>query len=490
MKHILFLLLLLANPVVAADIDARAVDRVMNDAMAAWHFPGAAVAIVKDDKVIFVKGYGVKEANGTPITPDTLFEIGSTTKAFTTAAMAILVDEKKMDWDDPVRRHLDYFHLADPCADSLVTLRDIVSHRTGLGRHDELWDNTPLGREDVIRRIGSVRLTKPFRSAYQYQNIMFITAGQAVAAAAKTPWEDFVRTRIFEPLGMSHTRTSVADWNTSEHASGHRWDDESAEVTPHTFVDDDNVAPAGSIKSSARDMAQWIRMQLNDGMLDGKRVVSAEALGETKMPQTVIRVEGTTRDGNPETNLEAYGLGWVIQDYRGELLISHGGALNGFRTQVDLLPHQKAGFVVLINLGRSSATVALRNTLADLLLGRPSRDWNAYYLGREKLSQEKAEEEKRKQEAKRHHDTKPSRELEAYAGTYESTAYGEAVILVVDGGLTLKWSRLTLPLTHVHFDTFHATSEVDDIDEQVMFRLSADGDVASMSVFGEEMVKK
>ncbi|HYM62172.1 MAG TPA: serine hydrolase, partial [Thermoanaerobaculia bacterium] len=456
-----------------------------------WRIPGASVAIVKDDRIVYVKAYGTKEiGRNDPVTPDTLFHIGSTTKAFTTTAMAMLVDEKKMAWDDAVHKYVEYFRLADPCADSLVTLRDITSHRTGLSRHDELWDNSPSGREQIIRSIGAVKLTKPFRSAYQYQNIMFLTAGEAVGAAAKMPWETFVRMRIFEPLGMSKTQTSIAGWNASEHALGYRWNKTTYRAVPQTLLDDDNIAPAGAIKSSARDMAQWVRFQLAGGIAGGKRLVSSEALDETKTPQMVIRLEGMSRDANPETNLEAYGLGWTIQDYAGALLVSHGGALNGFRAHVDLLPAQHAGFVVLDNLGRSIALVAIRNSLLDLLLGHPTRDWNAYYLAIEKTADDRDEAKRREREATRHLGTKPSRDLADYAGDYDSIAYGTAHIALENGALLLRWNRLAVPLNHFHFDTFSIRSEADDIDEHITFRLGADGDVKTMTFFEEEFVKK
>lgn len=492
---LLGLLLAGANSAAGQQVDPAAVDRIMNEALRAWRVPGASVAIVQNDRVIYAKGYGVGEIGGAaPVTADTLFHIGSATKAFTTTAMAMLVDEKKLDWDEPVRRHVEYFHLSDPCADSLVTLRDITSHRTGLSRHDELWDNTPLTREQLIRSMASVKLTRPFRSAYQYQNIMFLTAGEAVASAAKMPWNDFVRTRIFVPLGMTRTRVTIADWKTSDHATGHRLDKTDAaagvRVLVQTLADDDNIAPAGAIKSSARDMAQWIRLQLGEGTFGGKRLVSSAALHETHVPQTVIRVEDSVRESNPETLMEAYGLGWVVQDYRGELLVSHGGALNGFRAHVDLLPKQQSGFVVLINIGRSSATAAIRNALADLLLGKPpSRDWNAYYLALEKTGDAKDEAKKHERDVKRRPGTKPSRELAAYAGTYTNPAYGTATIAAENGSLVLRWMRLAVTLTHYQYDTFNAHSDPDDLDEQLTFSLDPDGEVHTLTLFGEEFVR-
>jgi len=491
LRRISLALLFFAATTAHAQIDTKAVDRVVTSAMTAFNVPGVAVAIVQNDRVVYAKGFGTTEIGGTTaVTADTLFGIGSTTKAFTTTAMAMLVDEGKMHWDDPVRKHLSYFHLDDPCADSMVTLRDIVSHRTGLSRHDELWDNTALTREQTIRAIGSVKLSKPFRSAYQYQNIMFTTAGEAVAAASGMPWNEFVRTRIFKPLGMHATAITIAEFNASNHANGHSYDRRNDRVTLQPFVDPDNLAPAGAIDSSAHDMAQWLRFQLADGVIDGKRLVSQDALHETKTPQTVIRMEGETKLVAPETNILNYAMAWNVSDYRGALLVSHGGALNGFRAQVALLPQQNAGVVVLFNLGRGYAGISIRNSILDALLGRSGRDWNAYYLAAERTTDAKDDASKAEREAKRFRDTKPSRELAAYAGTYTDPAYGTATVALENDALVLRWNRLTVPLRHFHFDTFRAESDVDGVDEEVVFQLGSDGAVKSMTFFGEDFEKK
>lgn len=486
MKRLLAVLAFIALPAFAQ------YDDLVNATMQQWHLPGLAVAVVQNDKVIYLKAVGVKElGKPDPITPDTLFEIASTSKAFTTTAMAMLVDEKKMSWDDPVRKHLEYFHLDDPCADATVTLRDIVTHRTGLSRHDELWDYNPAAtREEIIREAGLVSLKYPIRSAYQYNNIMFSTAGQAVASAAKMPWEDFVRTRIFEPLGMTHTRVSIADWNASDHATGHAYDSKTGTMKVRTFVDYNNIAPAGAIKSSARDLAQWLRFQLANGVIDGKRLVSEEALRETKSPQMVIPMEASTREVAPETNILTYGMGWNVQDYRGQLLISHGGALNYFRTQVALLPKQNAGVVTITNAGRGYGVIALRDAILDRLLGAQTRDWNKYLLDVEQRADAKDEAKKKEKEAKRHLETHPSRELAAYAGTYENAAYGKASVTLVNGALTLKYNRLEAPLTHVQFDTFNFSVPDEDLDEDVLFQLGTDGEVKTMKFLGEDFAKK
>ncbi len=466
-------------------------DKLATDTITSWQIPGLAVAVVQNDRVVYLKGFGLKEVGKTDlVTPDTLFEIASTTKAFTATAMALLVDQKKLDWDDPVRKYVEYFHLDDPCADAMVTLRDIVSQRTGLTRHDELWDYTDWNREQVIRSVGSVKLTKSFRSTYLYQNIMFALAGEVVAAASKMPWEDFIRTQIFEPLGMMHTRISFADWNASQHAVGHRFDSATQRVSIEPYMDYTRIAPAGQIKSSARDMAQWLRFQLAAGTIDGKRLISPEALEETRTPQTVIRLEGIGKEANPETNLEAYGLGWVVQDYRGQKLVAHAGAINGFRTHVALLPKQNAGVVVMVNVGRGLAPLALRNGILDRLLGAPARDWNALLLEIDRKGDAEAKAKKKEREAKRHLNTAPSRELQAYAGAYTNPAYGTATVTNDSHGLTLHWYRLNVPLTHFNYDTFSASIPEEDFDEQVQFRLAPDGEARSMTLFGEEFVKK
>ena len=469
---------------------AQNFDKAARDTMTAWQFPALAVAVVVDDKVVFVKAYGVKEVGKPePAGIDSLFQIGSTTKAFTTAAMAMLADEKKLDWDDSVRQHVDYFHLADPCADSLVTLRDIVSHRTGLSRHDELWDNSPWSREEILHKVAAIKPSRPIRAAYQYNNIMFMAAGDVVAAASKTTWDDFVRTRIFEPLGMTHTRTAFADWAPSDHATGHRF--AKGVVSVQTALDDTNLGPAGAIKSSARDMAQWLRFQLAGGAIGGKRLVSEDALNETKTPLMALRVNKESRETNPFTHVQSYAMGWNVQDYRGEMLVSHGGALNGFRTAVALLPDRNAGVVVMANVGRGLGVTALRNALLDEILhAAPTRDWNAVYLAAEKKSDDRDAQAKVEREARRIKDTKPSRELAAYAGTYHDDAYGDAVVALENGGLVFRWSRMAIPLTHYNYDTFLAVSEGDDVDESVQFALDGHGEVRTMSMFGQEFVRK
>ncbi|HEX7830622.1 MAG TPA: serine hydrolase, partial [Thermoanaerobaculia bacterium] len=385
---------------------------------------------------------------------------------------------------------LDYFHLSDDCADANVTLRDIVSHRTGVSRHDELWDNSPFSREEVVRRIGAIAPSKPFRTTYQYQNIMFIAAGEVVTKVSGMSWDDFVRTRLFQPLGMIRTVTSDADWNASANrATGHSYDWRTGIVAPQKPIDTTTIGAGGAIKSSARDMANWIRFQLADGTFEGKQLLDPARLAETKSPETVIRMSEISRERNPETNVMSYAMGWNVQDYRGELLVAHSGSLNGFRTHVDLLPKQKAGFVLMINVGRGVALIGLRNAIADMLLGKPAKDWNPIYLASERKEDEKSAKDREERMAKRTPDTKPTLPLDAYTGEWKNAAYGTATVSIINGKLVLQWSRMTLPLEHFHYDVFTAYSEPDSVDEQVVFGLRDDHTLQSMTIFGERFTR-
>jgi CubicO group peptidase (beta-lactamase class C family) len=465
-----------------ATTNAAAIDGILRDALQAWRVPGLAIGVVQDDKVVYLKGFGVKKLGGDePVTPDTLFPIASCTKAFTTTAMAMLVDEGKMGWDDRVRKHVDFFHLADPLADANVTLRDLVSHRTGLGANDMLWYRAPWGRDEIIRRIGHVKLKYPFRSTFQYQTTMFVTAGVAVEHASGTPWEDFVRQRIFEPLGMSAANFTTPEAEAGrDHATPHRIN-ANGDVEAIPWYRIDKPDPAGSINATARDLVRWVRFQLGDGSFGGRRLVSAKNLQETHTPQMVIRMEGQVRAMNPDTQQMTYGMAWVIQDYKGHLQVSHAGAIDGFRAHITLMPKDKLGIVLLNNLHQTHMNLAVSNTLVDHLLGLAKRDWNAYIAEQVQKQMAATMARHREREEHRKPDTKPSRALDAYCGTYKDAAYGTVTVSLENSALLWKWNSFTARLEHFQYDTFIITEDfLGRLPAQ--FTLDGDGEVASMKV--------
>lgn len=481
----------------AQAVDEAAIDALIKDTLKAWQAPGAAVVIVRGDQVVYLKGHGVKKLDvDSPVTADTQFAIASTSKAFTATAIAILVEEGKMRWDDPVRKYLESFRLSDPLADANITIRDLVCHRCGLARHDLLWYGADNSREEILRRVGLIKLDRQFRSTFQYQNIMFLAAGMASGVADKSSWETVVQKRIFDPLGMKEANfsTMVAS-KAPDHSMPHvRL---SGKVQSIEWKNIDNVGPAGSINASVRDLGKWIRFQLGDGTFEGKRLLSAARLAETHSPQMVIDMDGPTgvpsysKNMNPETNMMSYGLGWVVQDFRGVHMLSHGGSIDGFRSQVALVPKAKLGIAILSNLGRTSLPEALRNNLVELVLELPKRDWNTFYLEQQKKTLEENREKQKEREAKRQKGTKPSRELSAYVGSYEEPAYGKVTITEAKEGLVAQWSNYKVRLDHFHFDTFTGRGPADSLDNPlsnatVQFTLAADGELSAVTLLGAE----
>ncbi len=470
--------------------DPAALDALVQAAMEAFRIPGASVAIVQGDEVIYLKGFGVREiGKDAPVTPDTLFAIASTTKAFTATTVAMLVEDGKMAWDDPVRKHVPFFRLSDPLADANVTLRDLLCHRTGISRHDLFWYNSAWDREEVLRRIGLVKPNTSFRSTWEYNNIMFLAAGYAVGMATGGTWEAFLRQRIFEPLGMTGANTSVTlVEDAPDHASPHDKDPEkNLKVIPWRNLD--NVTPAGGINAGTRDLTKWLRFLLGEGVFEGKRLLSASNLAETLAPQMVLKRDASAREAEPETQMVSYGLGWSIQDYHGHLLISHGGGIDGFRSQVVLVPLAKLGLAILANLAGNAMPEALRNTLVDHLLDFPKRDWNAHALALAEKAEAEQKAKEAEREEKRHKDTKPSRELVAYTGAYEDPAYGTARVSLENGALVLQWSNFHIPLEHFHYDTFLAKLSMPRMNEPVVFTLDASGEVATLKALNVEFKK-
>lgn len=469
-------------------LEPTEVEQVVREALEFWEIPGAAVAVVRDDQVVACTGCGVRDLRaGEPVTPRTLFAIASVTKAFTTCVLAMLVDEGRLGWDDPVRKHLEWFRLSDPLADANVTVRDLVTHRTGLSRHDMFWYKSPWTREEIVRKCGLVALTKPFRSTYQYNNNMFVAAGLVIQAVTGKPWEEVVRERIFAPLGMETANcTSTVAEQAPDHATPHRKRG-SAPMAPIPWLNFDSEGPGGTINASALEMASWLRFQLGNGLFAGQRLVSEENLLETRTPQMVIRPEPSEKPvlELTETTQQTYGMGWTIWDYRGHGLHSHGGAIDGFRSTLALAPRRNLGVVVLVNGAPTSAHAAIRNTLLDRLLGLEPLDWNALLKDPfEKTLSEEREKETRRA-AKRRTDTRPSRESAAYAGEYRNPAYGAARVEAAGEGLALSWSRFTLPLLHWHHDTFLLKDEDAGVDELVRFSLDSDGAVAGLEMLGQ-----
>ena len=430
--------MLAGPPARAQQAPLAGLDEYVNKAIKDWAVPGVAIAVIKDDRIVLAKGYGVREVGKPePVDERTLFAIGSSSKAFTAAAVAMLVDDKKLKWDDPATQYLPGFQLYDPYVTRELTVRDLLTHRVGLERGDQLWYATTFDRGDILRRIRYLKPSSSMRSKFGYQNVMFLAAGQVVRSVSGQEWDDFVRERIFVPLGMKDTGTSIQTLPRSHDvAAPHSKFD--GQIVPIPYRNIDNIAPAGSINSNVLDMAQWVRLHLGNGTYEGKQLISPGAVKEMSTPQTIIRLEGPMAALYPQAHFLTYGMGWFLSDYRGRKLVEHGGSIDGMRALVAMIPEEKLGVVILTNLSGTILSIPLSYRIFDAYLGATPRDWSAEMLKTMNGLEEQARAATAKQEAERVSGTKPSLALDKYAGDYRSEMYGDATVAFDNGTLTLR----------------------------------------------------
>jgi CubicO group peptidase (beta-lactamase class C family) len=430
-------------------------DTYITEAMTAWQVPGLALAVVRNDTVIYARGYGVRE-HGRPERVDehTLFAVASTTKAFTAAVLGTLVDEDRLAWDDRVVEHLPMYQLADPYVTQSLTVRDLLTHRSGVSRSDNVWIAAPYDRGEVLQRARHLPVTGGFRADYGYHNVMYIAAGELAAAVAGSSWDDLVEQRLFGPLRMtrSTTRSAVVDTRanvaTSHTASG-------GVLTVMARRNYDNIGGAGAAFSSVHDMAQWLRLQLNGGVYDGRRILADATLKEMHTPQTVIRADSTAERMFPATHLRGYGLGWIVQDYHGRKLVQHAGSINFTRTQIGMVPAERIGVVAITNLSSSNLQTALVYRVLDALLGLPARDWSGEYLELQRRAEARSAEAAAETERDRVQNTRPTLPPDAYAGTYSNELYGTVRVERAGDQLVLHYApEYVADLEHWHYDTF------------------------------------
>jgi CubicO group peptidase (beta-lactamase class C family) len=436
----------------------RGLDTYIERAMQEWKVPGLAIAVVKDDSVVYARGFGVREV-GRPerVDASTIFAIGSATKPVTAAAVGVLVDEGRVRWTDPAAQHLPGLQLFDPYVTRELTVRDLLTHRSGLARGDLMWIVGEFDRADILRRVRHLEPSWSFRSQFGYQNLMYLAAGELVPAVTQTSWDDLVRERIFAPLGMRASSTSIrALEGRTDLAIPHAEID--GQVRPIAWRNIDNIGPAGSINSNVLDMAQWVRMNLNEGSYRGERVLSPEVVRTMQTPETLIRSEGAWALMAPEANFMAYGVGWFMNDYRGRKVVQHGGNIDGMHALVGMLPAEELGVVILTNLNPNFLTYALMYRIFDGYLGGPQQDWSRRHLASADTLMEMGRAQQRRMEEGRVEGTRPSRPLAEYAGTYEEAVHGRLTVAEEGGGLVLRWGpRQVADLEHWHYDTFRAS---------------------------------
>jgi CubicO group peptidase (beta-lactamase class C family) len=478
--------LLLAQTAPPPDLDPY-----IATSMKTFDVPGVAVAIVKDGKVVLAKGYGVRKlGEPTPVDEHTMFGIGSNTKAFTTAALATLVDAGKLSWDDPVYQRLPGFVMYDPYVSHEMTIRDLLTHRSGmgLGEGDLLfWPPSTYTREEIIYKLRFMKPASSFRSHYAYDNLLYMTAGQIIPAVTGVSWDDYIRQHIFAPLGMTNSTVSNAGFKGGDDYS-----------FPHSRVDGklqvihfevlDNAGPAGAINSCAADMAKWVQLQLNRGKFvdhDG-RLFSEQRSKEMWSPQTILPI------GDPppglaglKANFADYALGWNLRDYHGRKLVGHTGGVAGFVSRVLLVPEENLGVVVLTNAEEDGAFNAIVYHVVDHYFALPPTDWIARFKAVEDSEEKDGAEVMKKAEGSRASNSKPSLPLEKYAGTYNDAWYGPITIRTENknDGLVITFDHtpnMIGDLQHWQYDTFKAHWRDHTIEDAfVTFSLKPDGSIDS-----------
>jgi len=437
---------------------AKDIESFTLQAMQAWNVPGLALVIVKDDQIQLAKGFGRREmGKPEPVDEHTLFAIGSNTKAFTATAVGLLVQDGKLSWDDPVTKYIPDFQMYDSRTTQLMTIRDLLCHRSGLGT----WNGDMLllsdySTEEIVRRLRHIPPAYNFRAGYGYANLMFITAGLVIKTVSGISWDEFIRQRIFEPLGMTDSVTDPRHLrNFANIAAPH----EDIRGKLQTVIQRPNVheGAEGSICASVADIARWLRLQLNQGNLDGKQIVDPAIIDETHTPHTPIRLTAIDRKLFPSRHFAAYGLGWFLSDLHGRFFVRHTGGVDGMLSSVVLVPEEKLGIAVFSNKLPNSAFTSLPAYLVERLLDVPGQDWIQIYTDLEKEGREKEEQASQHRDEMRAKDTHPSLSLENYAGEYDSLILGGATVGLEGNGLHIQLQAHTSmcgTLEHWHYDTF------------------------------------
>jgi CubicO group peptidase (beta-lactamase class C family) len=468
-----------ADPAAKVKESLKGFDEVIKQALDKLKVPGAAVAVVRYDQLVFSGGFGLRDVeNKLPMTADSLLAIGSCTKAFTTFVLGTLVDEGKVEWEKPVRNYIPWFKLYDAQAGERLTPRDLVTHRSGLPRHDLAWYNNENGtREDLVRRLAYLPPTADLRTRYQYNNLMFTTAGYLIETLTGRTWEDAVKERIFGPLGMSRTNFSV-EASQKDKDFAFPYDERKGKLEKIPFRSISVVGPAGSINSSVNEMSRWLMVHLNAGKYGDRQVISAAVLNDLHTPYMTTGAQPTS----PHFTSPDYALGWMVDTYRGRRRVHHGGNIDGFSAMVTLLPNDGLGFVVLANKNGTPLNELVIRTAIDRILGLEAVDWVGDAVKRMAEGEEIGKKAEQKKATRRRPGTKPSHKLEEYAGVYNHPGYGDLEVQLKGTQLAFVYNRIATPLEHWHYETFSGLEAPDPTfkDFKLTFITDVDGNVSAL----------
>jgi len=459
--------------------DWAAFDKYVAKAAADWRIPALAIAVVKDDSVLFAKGYGVLEkGKSQPANEHTRFAIGSTTKAMTSASLAMLVDEGKLKLDDPVTKYIPELQLYDPWVTRELTIRDLLTHRSGLPGTDLFWaSGWRYSQADIIRRLRYIQPTASFRSEWQYHNVMYALNGVIIERVSGMPWEQFVRTRLFAPLGMNETEPLVSMiMGKPNVAVPHALVNDSVIVVPVRSTD--GVASAGSVWSSVSDMAKWMRFVIDSGRVGNKRLIQQKTFAELVTPQIEAPMEEYPALQLAKPDFFSYGLGWFIQDYRGQQVWMHTGSINGLCAIIGIEPNKRLGVYVLENLDHAELRHGLMYSVFDLYENGARRDWST------DLKPIFARPPRANVAQSARATSSPSLPLERYVGTYVDSAYGDVRVTFENGALQAAIvTDPAAPLEAMSFEAFRTKPSGGARPTVLTFLPDGSGGVTGVRVF-------
>jgi CubicO group peptidase (beta-lactamase class C family) len=456
-------------------------DAYMAKVLTDWNAPAVGVGVVVGDKLVFAKGYGYRDyGKKLPFTPTTLCPIASNTKLFTAVAAGLLVDEGKLTWDKPVRESVRSTEFYNDQLNNTVTLRDMLSHRTGITRHDTIWYKSHFTRKQLFERLAYLEPSQPLRQIFLYNNMMYAGAGYIVELQSGKTWEEFVRERILKPLDMNSTVYAIADLKKQpDHSVPYTEKRDTTEIYEIPYYDETvGVAPAGAIISSIQDMSHWLIALMNDGKYGGKQVLPADVFKATLEPAIALpNALGETR-GFWEILNPTYGMGRFTASYRGHQLTYHGGDINGFHSQVSFMPQEKIGVIVFV-IGDHCASLynIVSYNVYERLLGMDQTPWSDRFLAIRLKGKKAGTEARAKAGGEQVKNTKPSHPLADYVGEYEHPAYGVLKIGMKDSQLQFDFHTLVFPMTHFHYDRFDTPDDEQYGKWSVNFLTNPQGDV-------------
>lgn len=477
----------------------RGLDTALTRILDSWHAAGFAIGIVNKDSIIYAKGFGYRDyENKLPVTTKTLFAIGSCTKAFTASLLGQLREEGKVDFDIPVREYLPTLKFYNEEMNNHATLRDMMCHRTGLPRHDNSWYLWPAGtRDSLVARIQYMEPSAGLREKWQYNNFMFMLQGMVVEKLTGKSWDANIQEKILNPLGMTNTVTTLADWVKSADASiGYTLVNDTA-IKKLDYYNIAGMSPAGSINSNINDLAKWVRLWINNGKWHGSQLLPADYMNEAIVPQMAMAV-GISNKAFPDIHFSGYGFGWTVSSYKGHYRVEHGGAIDGFTSTVSFFPSDSLGIIVLTNQdGALYLPAVIRNTIADKILGLPYFDWTAEMKKRESTAKAAAQKMQQPDSTLAGSPvTKPTHALKDYTGSYCNKGYGCFEFVLNGDSLFAATPIMKFWLKHDNYDVFTVLPDdkvkgIDssDLTTKARFNLSIAGDIESVSINMEEGIK-